>query len=400
MNEKKQNILFNGIVIFLFCYFVRIFNFPNELIFVIGALGCLLLVWQHKKLKIDLGLCLIAVTMFSYYLITSGVQSLKYSIVYIPMIIYLLAKYMTAHTMRNQKKLTMLLIVMILGYNLHGILNSTMFYAGFRVPGERRWLDIWTQQWMLGTHHAVFFLPAIASLAPALLFFKKKSWGNVIAVVIAMFFLYTSLATRSRTPILILAIVVFAQILVYALLEKDKVKKIFSDKKIWAWVCVLIAGFLVAFYFVKDTKIISTFIDGLSKGGGILNNVRFVAQRKALNQLFVYPMGGYQMDLGRSLCHNTWLDMANAAGLIPFFAFTVYTLYSFVDVIRYVLKKEISSESKLMMLGIYLAFFLFFTVEPALDASIHYITPWIYINAIIHEELCGFRKKKGEVYAE
>jgi hypothetical protein len=79
------------------------------------------------------------------------------------------------------------------------------------------------------------------------------------------------------------------------------------------------------------------FINNLGKDGGILNNVRFQAQRLALQQIFDYPMGGYQMNLGGlGQSHNTWLDMANAAGVIPFFAFTAYTLCSLCNLVKFI----------------------------------------------------------------
>ena len=396
MKDKTQDMLFNGILFFLYCYFIRIFNFPNELIVVLGAILCLLIVVQQKKIKIDIGICLLTSTMLSYYLIVYGLRGLTFSIVYIPMVIYILAKYMTVYVQGSNKKYIALLFSMIIGYSLHGILNSVMFYAGFRVPGERRWLDVWTQEWMLGTHHAVFFLPVMALFIPAILFFKKRKWANGIAIIVSVFFLYTSLATRSRTPVLAFAIVVFVQLLLYVILEWKTIQNKISDRRIWIMAGVMCTGAVIALYFIKDMEVVETFIKGLSKGGGIINNVRFVAQRKALEQLFVYPMGGYQMDLGRSLCHNTWLDMANAAGLIPFFLFVAYTIFSLFNLTCYVFKKEISLEKKLVMSGIYTAFFMFFTVEPALEASIHYITPWVFANAMVHEELCDMKKKKGE----
>ena len=135
---------------------------------------------------------------------------------------------------------------------------------------------------------------------------------------------------------------------------------------------------------VKDTEIVATFINNMGKGGGIFKNVRFEAQRMALLQLFDYPFGGHQMELGRAFCHNTWLDMANASGVIPFLLFTVYTFYTVYEVARLLLKKSISSETKIIFSGLYLAFFLYMTVEPALDASIHLLTPWIFINGLVH----------------
>ena len=136
--------------------------------------------------------------------------------------------------------------------------------------------------------------------------------------------------------------------------------------------------------YAKDSSIVVAFVENMGKGGGIINNVRFKAQRMALEQLFVYPMGGRQMELGRNYCHNTWLDMANAGGLIPFFSFALYTVYALYETVCLLLRKTVSPEIKVSLSGLYLAFFLYLSVEPALDASIHLVTPWIFINGITH----------------
>ena len=141
----------------------------------------------------------------------------------------------------------------------------------------------------------------------------------------------------------------------------------------------------MGFFLVKDTAVMSAFINNLGKDGGILNNVRFVAQRQALFQIFDHPLGGRQMELVLgNYCHNTWLDMANAGGVIPFSAFTVYTVLTIYKLACFVRKRTVSTEIKLMAVGIYTVFFLYFSVEPALDASIHYLTPWIFLNGLIH----------------
>ena len=43
---------------------------------------------------------------------------------------------------------------------------------------------------------------------------------------------------------------------------------------------------------------------------------------------------------------------------IPFFAFAGYTFWTLVELIRFVMKKEIAVEVKLIVVGIYAAFFL------------------------------------------
>lgn len=132
----------------------------------------------------------------------------------------------------------------------------------------------------------------------------------------------------------------------------------------------------------------------MDRDGGILNNIRFKLQRMALEQLFVYPMGGDQMSfMGYPHAHNAWLDIANMAGVIPFFAFAAYTFLTVYELIRWLMRKDISTERKLMLTGIYGAFFLYYTVERAFESSMHFMTPWFFINGLVHGELT---KEKNE----
>ena len=252
------------------------------------------------------------------------------------------------------------------------------------VPGTSRWQDFWTREIVPGTQHTAYYLPVLAVFVPAVVYFKEHQAKSILLVLLTAFFGYSSLATRSRMSVVIFAITACLQVLMFVCFERKKVQKMLNSKTTWAAALILLAAIAAGAYFVKDTSVVTAFIENLGKGGGILNNVRFSAQRSALSQLFDYPMGGRQMELGREFCHNTWLDMANAAGVIPFFAFALYTLYSLISLFRFLLKKNISPEVKMMMAGLYTAFFLYLSVEPALDASIHLVTPWIFVSAMIH----------------
>lgn len=386
MKDKIQNYTFGIMIVFFLCYFTQIFNFPNEMVVVIGALLCLMVIVQQKKIRIDIEICLLTLTMISYFLIVNGMQGLLFSIAYTPMMIHVLTTYAVNASDRKNRTINILLMTLVIGFTVHGILNSYMYYAGYVVPGTRRWADFWSRGIIPGTQHAIYFLPMMSLFVPAILYFKKRKCFNVLVILLTAFFGYTSLATRSRMTILIFAILLFTQVLVFAFLETEKVKKILADKRMWWCIVILLFVMTGSFFAVKNTEVMTAFINNMSKDGGILNNVRFVAQRQALGQLFDFPMGGRQMEmvLG-NYCHNTWLDMANAAGLIPFFAFTGYTFYTLYKLILFIQKRYIETELKLIVTGIYAAFFLFFTVEPALDASVHYLTPWVFLNAVIQE---------------
>lgn len=391
MKNRTQTIVFWGVCVFLTAYFMRFANFPNEVAMILGGFLCLLLVVQRKQLRIDAGICFLTVALVSYYVILNGKSGFFYSILYIPLILYELGNYMASMEAEHTKKENVyfvLLFVLIVGYSIHGILNASMYYAGYVVPGTRRWQDFWSGEIVPGTQHAAYFFPVMALFLPTIFTIRKNIWLSSGTILLTLFFGYTSLATKSRMSVLIFAIIVCIQMILYAILEWNRVKTQLKSKKLWCAAAVILVGVLIGAAAVWNSEIVTAFVNNMGKGGGIINNIRFQTQRKALTQLFLYPMGGNQMDLGGiSHAHNVWLDMANAAGLLPFFAFTAYTVYTLYELIKLLRKKELPTEQKLVFLGLYGSFFLYYTVEPALEANIHLLTPWIYVNGLIHGSL-------------
>ena len=377
--------MFLVILAFVGCYFGRVLNMPNELTVILGGVICLILLIQQKKLRIDFGVCLLAVTLAGYYVIANGTSGMFYAILYIPLVIYMIGKYSVCggkESLEINRRLLFLMMAMVVGYTLLGVLNSYMYFAGYVVPGTRRWQDFWSHEIVPGTQHTAYFLPVLAMFFPAVMYFKEKKVRNSLFIVLTMFFCYTALVTKSRMQLVIFVLVCAVQFVLFVVFEKEKTKNILSKKITWIVLAVMGVACVAAFLVVKDTEIVADFIDNMGKGGGILNNVRFEAQRMAMMQLFDYPMGGRLMEFGRNYCHNTWLDMANASGLIPFFAFTAYTVYTFVILVKFLRKKEISAELKIGISGLYVSFFLYMTVESVFDGSIHLLTPWIWVNAL------------------
>lgn len=397
MKEKSQSIIFASMLLYLTCYFLQLYKFPNILMLAIGAGFCALLLVKQKRLRINLGLCLLAATMFPYCIIQFGMRAIFAMMPYVILLIWVLSDYLGAEfkgKAAGEIKLIYVIYSMVLGHMIYGLLNSYMYFSGTGVPGTRYWFDIWSRQLTPGTQLTMYFISVFAVFLPAVVFWKKRKWSGLVVIFATVFFVYASLATKTRTTLLVLAIVAFIQIALYTLLESKKVQSIISGRKLWITVAVAVGVIIIGIFFLKDTQIIREFIDNLGKGGGILNNDRFKVQREALSQLFDYPMGGRQMKLEFIYCHNVWLDMANAAGLIPFFAFLGFTIYSICYLIRFIMKKEIQTETKLIMAGLYVAFFLYYTVEPALDTSVHFMTPWILVNGLIH----GYLSKEGNNY--
>lgn len=387
IKKDKDTIIYSMILIYLTCYFIKLFGFPDLLMLVLGAIFCLILLLKQKKLRVDLGVCLIAITMFSYCIVVFGIRAIAIMMPYIPLVMYVLSHYLAKEIKAYDKsglELSKVICCLVFGHAVHGILNSYLYFAGYRWEGTRYWMDVWQREIIPGTQLTLYYIPVFAVLFPALIYFTKKKGRNIMVILLSLFFVYASLATRTRTTLLVLALVFFIQGVIFVLLEKEKVMKNVTPKKLGLFFGGIIVLIAVLVFALKDLEIIRAFIDNLSKGGGILNNIRFVVQRQALSQIFDYPWGGSQMVLDLKLTHNVWLDLANEAGIIPFFAFAGYTFWTLYELIRFVMKKEIATEVKLMMVGIYVAFFLYYTVESAIRATVHFMTPWMLVNGLVH----------------
>ena len=293
---------------------------------------------------------------------------------------------MYRHGVNEDKRgiLNYLMIAIIIGYSVHALLNS------FGYDIWRIWPDFWTKIMLPATQHALFFLPIFALIFPLALCFKGKKIINIAVWFVALADIMFSLKAENRLVPVILILVCIVQVFGYML---DKNTSLENKKKaakrfgiaISCLLTVCIFGVILMYYM--SPALWDRVYGVVNRDGGILNNIRFKAQASALSQIFVYPMGGFHMDLcGLNSCHNVWLDIANASGVIPFALFVVYTIISMMDLFRYVRHTEDSATRKSILIGLYVTFVLYYMVEPALLANYYYLIPWIFVNGIISSE--------------
>ena len=200
MKEKAQTITFAAVLVFLCCYFMQLLNMPNVIVVGIGVVLCLIMLLQQKIFRIDIGICLLAITMISYYVIVNGIQGAFFVVLYIPLILYEMGNYAACAIKKSDdynRALRMLIGAFVVGFAVHGILNAYMYYAGYVIPGTRQWADFWHKGIVPGTQHTAYFLPMFAMAFPAVAYFMKHRGNSYLILAMTAFFGYTSLATKS-----------------------------------------------------------------------------------------------------------------------------------------------------------------------------------------------------------
>lgn len=184
---------------------------------------------------------------------------------------------------------------------------------------------------------------------------------------------------------MIVGAVLFCEFVLYIILNRNDKRKWKHAKKVILYVFYLVVIGVIVFVFNWGKIQTLPVIQSLGRGGGIFHNIRFEMQRNVLQQLLENPFGGYHAELyGLQYCHNVWLDVANASGVIPFILLVSYTFFSIYELVILLKNNKVEQKWKYVLSGLYLSFFLYYMVEPALMADVKFFVPWTYINGIIY----------------
>ena len=387
--REKEKVIYIISMFVLLAFFAQFFNFPNKLSVVCAFLICSSYCILQRKILAGVREILLFFTM-ALYIWFSGKRNLTgISIILLPVLFQMAGRYMLNNAKYRKefiRCLWCLIGVFVLGYTIHAILNTGTYWLYGLGERGRVWKDVWTGYEVPATQHNIYFLPALAVVFPAIIYIKKQKAVCGVSLVIAAFFIWFSVISRSRTPLVIFAIALLWGIFfwcVYNWKDKKTQKTILICGA--AILAIILVGGLVAWMNlekIQNTSFYTTF----QRGGGILHNVRFKAQLNALKQLFVYPFGGYQMDLGvLEMAHNLWLDTANAAGILPFISLVVYTLLSAYDMLRTLRSGKVPLSVKYVLSSLWLVMILYYMIEPALEATVQFLVPWTFMNGIVYE---------------
>ena len=404
MNKKNivERAYWISSIVMLFLFGMRFMGFPNKLAFLwLGATVVFGIVW-FKRNVFDISVIFLGMGFLSYSYITGNdlISMVLYS--GIPVLAYLAGKMWCMQKSslcigKNTGKVMILTLTM--GTFVCGLLEK--YSRFFRFTEEcysgRYWFDFWDGGIRPATYYMFYAMMTIGVVFWALYVRKKEkllSCSYLLFIVIELaFFAWV----ETRTPFLVIAIVLFIAFVIFLWINRREayVKPLVSIIGICAIAGVAIVA--ITWYFNLFNIQNSVIGQVLSHDGGIFGNVRFQAQRNAIMQLFMYPMGGKQMDIaGLKYVHNVWLDIAYTAGIIPFVFVAAYTIGTFVECVKLILSRDIPQEMKYLMTGIFIALHLNYSVEPVLDANMVFWAMGTCVSGMIK----GYRISSKEVTYE
>ncbi len=353
----------------------------------------------NKKLSLDKESILLLTGMLAYSIGSQADFGWTVRMTFIPFLFYYYGKSVIElyDQERREQRTKVLVMILSLGLLMGGILNAVSWYRhGFE--GGRRWAEFWSGRILPATQHVFWGVLISGLMFYGLYYWKKNKLLNGLVVLGGLWSVWFSLFTKSRTLVIIFALVLGFNIVLYCCLNWHDEDKRYKIKNIWIGILILCVLAIAAYCF--NVGGISDFMKSSIWGrdGGIFHNVRFEAQISVMKQLFKYPFGGRQMDLaGLNYAHNVWLDMANTAGLIPFILVAIYTVVTAYGLIKLIRSHTVGQEIKYLIASAYISLFLYYMVEPAFDANLMYWSFWMLICGLVKGNIQNVSPMKYDI---
>ena len=270
-----------------------------------------------------------------------------------------------------QKRGYVILMVISLGAFVHYALNF-LYNIGNSVG--RNTNDIWTGSKMAATgQNALICL--MLGLSCALLFLPPKKWHRWGGIASILLMLAYNMVLSCRTMLVMLGI-----LLLIGMMYPKKNTTYGTQLLEYLTGFIIICGIMFAVYklnvgdiqrLIRESVLFSRFEGSFSSL--IDNESRTYTKMRFLTQMGEYPFGGCHMRGMYAYAHDLLLDAYDEYGVFVFCMLCCVLIIGMVQLFSLLRRTEYAESFKLMLLLIYCAILLEFTVEPILVGM-----PWLF----------------------
>lgn len=377
----KQSINLGNIILFI-PFFLSIINFLGFSVYwnYILVVITFLLTFKKGFKAYDNTLLFLLFYMISYAVILyEGNFSYK-TLFYIltPISFYMLGKY-TPTILTQEKTIFKFILIVIFFNSLIPFISNVISAQHIGFMKARDIPIIWSNLKSSSATIIGAYVAINMSLIALLVLNKKYFYSNNYKFVILILFamgLFVILNISTRTGIFIGGISVLLPLFV----TKTKSKTILQIVLLTIIVIFIVKVSGVWDWF-KETYFYTRFTDELKDVDLKRSETipRVFRWGYALQGLFDYPMGGKQAYIGRGYyVHNLWLDVGWTTGVIPFIFLIIFTIKSIVSIIKITINKNIAVILRLLMLSVFIALILNFSVEPVMEGLYPLFCLWCF----------------------
>lgn len=359
--NKKLDI---AIQIMIFCIALNIFHLGQFLLPVI----CLLL-WVNdrfrlniKNIKVFILLCL-----FSLFFFVFGFKLGFYAVMgfCLPM-----AYYIGGRLNKSEDNIKRLIYIIALGMGLHVILNMVYDFTiyGTDLFNHTSHYDIWLQAEAMPTAVATNYMILTGCIYYLLLKEKNKVLKFGILGLYLVMMIYNITVGR-RTPILMLGITLVLGV-IFDFFVFGGNKKILKRSLIIFVAVIACIAFIwnTNLFGIKSALYYMPFLSKFREYG--LDTGRFDIMIEGIKMMPQYLWGGQNISGVMDIqIHDLWLDIYDYAGIVPFVLMIVFTVYEIIKFVKLLINKKISSDFKVLLIGVYAACLVQAMLEPLMTGA-------------------------------
>ena len=350
--------------IMIFCVAMNIFHLGQFLLPVI----CLIL-WVNDGFKLKIGnlKVFVLLCLFSLFFFIFGFKQGFYSVMgfCLPM-----AYYIGGRLNKSADNIKKLIYLIALGMGTHVLLNMVYDFTiyGTDLFNHTSHYDIWLQAEAMPTAVATNYMIITGCIYYLLLKENNKKLKLGILAVYLVMMIYNITVGR-RTPILMLGITLVVGV-VFDFFIFGGNKKVLKQLLIALGIVILLV-FVIWNFDILGIKTKLYWMPFLSKFREYgLDTGRFDIMINGINMMPHYLWGGQYISGAMDIqIHDLWLDIYDYAGIVPFVLMIVFTVYEIVCFIKLLINKKISSDFKILLIGVYAACLVQAMLEPLMTGA-------------------------------
>jgi len=295
--------------------------------------------------------------------------------------------------LQAEKNVSAIIYVLAAGTMVHYLLNM---YVN-RNSSSRFVIDFWTGSAMSATGQATLAALMVGVIA-AFLFSDVGRTKKIIAVFSLVLVAIYNLTLAGRTLFALLAVLI-----VFAFLHKSFITK----KKVVKTLCIIVLISLVLlFFYNSDIFGIKTYFENSNfysrfnkdnSGQDITEDSRIQLKLAYLKHFWDYPFGGFNLRvLTGNYAHDLYLDTYDESGIFALLAIIIYIILSLVRLVKCLLSKKISFQTKQLIACVYLAINIIFFIEPIIAGMPWMLSNYCFIDGAVTYLLNAEKKSKLE----
>lgn len=344
------------------------------ILFVYAAFGRLRIYYDNTVLYLLL-FALFYTLFYPYFDFSGAIRKLLG-----PPLFYMYGRYVVARGKYNEDVLIKVVLLMIVGlsFPLWWAVISNMIQGNIvstsSIEGAR-WLTTWGQSKMAAaTLYGLIAAFGLCGLGVSIMMKAKLNdmdrWLFLICGVCSVLsVLY--LINRGGLVVAIMGIII-------AIIYR-------SHGNVGKFLIFASFVFIIFALFFSENLLPSEFAESYSERSSVLEggdrSWRWV---DALSRMFYMPFGWItDTTIPYNYVHNTWLDIARDAGILPFIFFLLPTIQSIKSGIK--LMKEKDNNMCLCLITLYTGVFLAYFIEPVLESNIFHIMIFAWIWGLMKE---------------